>query len=147
MKEKNELSTMLLFNKTIIQFKMFQVLDNETVRGAVEGKTDYNDIPIEDPGNEIVKGYFFKDQADFIRRFGDDNPLCSAIESQCLKDGCRLYADMGHSRPVCREYKIYFKNVSNQDLMTYVEQEFKEALLRAQAKSLKQKTFKLFLQT
>lgn len=142
MREKNELSTMLLLDKTIVQFKMFQVLDNKTVRGVVEGKTDYDDIPIEDPGNEIVKGYFFKDQADFIRRFGDDNPLCSAIGSPCLKDGCRLYGDMGHSHPICKEYKIYFKDVSNEDLMMYVEQEFKEALLRAQAKSLKQKTIK-----
>ena len=139
MEQKNELSTMLLLNKTIIQFNMFKVLDNETVRGVVEGKTDYDDIPIEDHGNEIVKGYFFKDQADFIKRFGDDNPLCFATESPCLKNGCKLYADTGWSRPICREYKIYFKNVSNQDLMMYVEQEFKEALLRAQAKDLKSK--------
>ena len=135
----DELSVFLLENNTIIQFKMFKTLDNETVKKVIDGELDYNDTPIEDPSNEKLKAYFFKDQANFIDQFGDESPLCSVTQNSCLKNGCQLYAEVGWERPICREYKIYFKNVSNQDLLMYVEQEFKEALLRAQAKSLKQK--------
>jgi hypothetical protein len=130
----NELSVILVENKTINQIKMFQFLDNETVKSVITGERDYDDVPIEDPGNEIVKGYFFKGQSDFIGRFGDGNPLCSVINNSCLKDKCQLYAGVGHKNPICREYKMYFKGIGNGELLAYVEQEFMKALLKAQKK-------------
>lgn len=130
----NELSVILVENRTINKFNMFQVLDNETVKKVIIGEKEYDDIPIEDPGNEIVKGYFFKDQSDFIEKFGDGNQLCSVTESPCKKDGCQLYAHAKHKHPICREYKIYFKGIGNGELLAYVEQEFMKALLKAQKK-------------
>jgi len=129
-----ELSVILVENRTINQIKMFQILDNETVRKVITGEADCDDIPVEDPGNEIVKGYFFKDQSDFIERFGDGNPLCSVTQSYCLKHNCQLYADAGHKHPVCREYKIYFRGIGNGELLAYVEQKFMKALLEAKEK-------------
>jgi len=129
-----ELSVILIENKIINQIKMFQILDNETVKKVITGERDYDDIPVEDPGNEIVKGYFFKDQSDFIEQFGHGDPLCSVTQGPCLKDRCQLYADMGHKHPVCREYKIYFSGIGNGELLAYVEQKFMKALLKAQEK-------------
>jgi hypothetical protein len=134
-----ELSVILVENRTINQIKMFQILDNETVKKVITREKDYDDIPIEDPGNEIVKGYFFKDQSDFIEQFGDGNPLCSVTGSSCQKDNCQLYAHAKHRHPVCREYKIYFRGVGNGELLAYVEQSFMKALLKAQEKFSKKK--------
>jgi len=125
-----KISEIILRSKNLVKSKMFQVLDNKTTKKVIEGKIDYNDVPVEDSDNEIAKGYFFKDQADFIEKFGDDKPMCLATRSPCLKKRCQLYADVGHSRPLCREYKLYFENA----LLTYVGEKFTDVLLKAQAR-------------
>ena len=128
-----ELSVVLFDKKAII--KMFDVLDNETVAKVVKGEKDYNAIPIEDQGNEIVKGYFFKDQSDFIEKYGNGQPLCAAISGPCIKDKCQLYAASIQKHPICREYKTYFKGIGNGQLLSYVEQEFMKAIRRVQQKN------------
>jgi len=130
---QNDLSALLILNRIIFEVKMFTTLDDETVRKVIDGQVNYDDMPIDDRENEILKGYFFKDQAAFVAEYGDENPLCCVTESACLKEKCQLYATRLQPKPICREYKMYFKGASHRDMIRYVEQEFERAMERVKA--------------
>ena len=127
-KKYDDLSALLILDRTIFEVKMFTTLDDETVRKVISGETNYDDIPIDDRENEILKGYFFKDQAAFVAEYGDGSPLCCVTESACLKEKCQLYTTTLQPKPICREYKMYFKGASHRELIRYVEQEFERAM-------------------
>jgi len=87
-KKYDDLSALLILNRTIFEVKMFTTLDDETVRKVIDGQVNYDDMPIDDRENEKLKGHFFHDQAAFVAEYGDDNPLCCVTESACLKEKC-----------------------------------------------------------
>lgn len=85
---------------------------DETVKNIIEGKKDYDTLSY-DEENEVRKGYYFKDQAEFIKEHETDNkkPMCDATKKECLKKECPLYSPPKNGAAkswICREYKVYF---------------------------------------
>ena len=81
---------------------------NQNVAEVINGKMDYDSLPI-DESNEFHKGGLFSEQQDIILRNNGKEILCEARGLKpCLKEKCVLYeASLGP--PVCREFKIAFK--------------------------------------
>lgn len=90
----------------------FSCESDKIVKEVIEGKIDYNNLPY-DEENEVRKGYYFKELAEFIKRNEGmgKGAMCHATKKECLRENCRLYAfpkDGAAKGWVCREYKIYF---------------------------------------
>jgi len=113
--------------------KMFGTFSDADVLKIIRGERSYDDFPIEDEGNEIAKGFFFDDQADFVMRHGGEELRCSVLGEPCLRESCPLYNEIKQRPgvPVCTEYKLAFETGSNSDLIDYIEKKWGEALARA----------------
>jgi hypothetical protein len=85
---------------------------NDTVKLLAEDAIDGNGIPF-DPDNEVQKGMFWTEQAEFVARHAGEVILCEALGYKpCLLHDCSQFVaaqSKGHDRPVCREYMFVFE--------------------------------------
>lgn len=95
------------------------VLPDKVVKKIINKKIDYNstfginEITETIQKNEITKGYRFEDQARVNLTLEKNYaPMCSVLESECLKENCVLFhkGNIGKIGKawVCREYKVDF---------------------------------------
>ena len=84
---------------------------NSTIKGVIEGDIDYDSLPY-DAQNEVEKGTFFQEQAEFVAKHAGKTILCEALAAQpCLLEQCPLYVPAylkRHGQPICREWNFTF---------------------------------------
>lgn len=87
------------------------VLPQKMVKEVIAGLVDYDSLPC-DRENEKAKGFMFEDQARVNLRLRQNHiPVCRALEKECKKETCPLFARKSGKIPdgwVCREFQIDF---------------------------------------
>ncbi|OGD85767.1 hypothetical protein A2Z23_02640 [Candidatus Curtissbacteria bacterium RBG_16_39_7] len=110
-REKFEYASDVIAQHCIVPFSIW-VEPNFNMRKVLDG-VDYGELPY-DEDNEVQKGMFWKEQAEFIAKHEGQTMLCEALEEEpCSQTECPLFVPAGttnpkHSQHLCREYKIAF---------------------------------------
>ncbi len=108
-----EYSGDLLRNTGIVPLSIWPE-PNSVVRGIISGEVDYNklfDGSDEMYSNEFHKGGVSGDQEAFVKWREGQEMLCEALDlTPCLKGRCPLYVATDTKPPICREFKIVFRN-------------------------------------